>query len=1450
MSLLNAFIDSIVCVGFNSERGFTIKKQFDDNNDSPFQSSIKPYVLSMLTADQALYPQSKDNEVIDQYYPSIFYSKSSSVLPLNTKVPKKHIIPISYSNLPLFCLPEDVKISHQSEESRIHYIVFTQEDGKRSYAVVLTFPEKFILKSIEPDEDGRYEIEPYVVKQVTKKSKNRIPSSYRYENNTSHRSSTSSGTSRMRERSQSNTSLRTSNTNVFNASEPFYLPHCLVLISSHAYWTAMQETISIIHDEILQLKIEPSSNAYKQLIQKYAFLACNTPTPPIPCDHFSLSFSISNNQYLITLDPPINSNRTVLDLDLSILLLKLNIGKLLDVLSAILTQQPIIFFSSDYSKLVTTLECLLYLIYPFKWIHIYIPIVPDGLSDYYLEGPPGSYIMGVHSRHQEIVESLDLCLTCNLDNDDNILIPENIEFHPIPATKLRRFTGPITEHLHNIKTARSLQNIHSLGRLRYDEQRELERQHRIDTNYKIITIFLDLMVDLCDDTLKPIYWKIDHQQKSSSLRRSSTIDLNNHISNKTIFSKEKYLLSKTEGIEQEFYKLFIDSTAFQLFIEDEMASKIPTEFQKICQLRSLSNQDRSYHFNTELIDNHVESAMSLFETTSNQMLLPLPDWPLNITTHYLDSCIEVFTIELLHAQEERSQPIISVYAYLRGCALLTRGYLLNGLQDLYLIDNENLFPKNYIETMIIPLLSEAHLLDLFHHESFYIESTEWKKIRTNSIDSDMLQSINLEQSDNSLDDNISVKPFNDVNLNTKPTVIKDDLTFEQFYEYVHRLSIVIDKDSAAILFRALLHLIKTTNKPVDTFKRNRRWSISGSLSRETVNTFSTQPRENSVQTVSLNSSLSGKIFEVFLETWQHINVEKVRMNSYLPKDRQKNETILIISSSDIVSKKNEDGKLIVTQRGLYSLIENHSSARLLTELLNIIYIELYQFKTMFAAAKPAIRIYASQTTSSTKNVSVLESNSNPTVMLLFKDIHEQNFWYKIIFEIWSGITIAHKECDTTIFHKISKHIALIDTLTSMDYNEQTLLPNKPVEKPKRNCNMANIDKTIDELTIFTRMRNTGTFKTLNNETRKALHNRLSPSLNETKRYTASCLVFTENPDNRYSLLWCAYGHKLKMFNTTTWICNPNDISFSSVITCMCSDACDKLWIGCVKGEIFIVDTIQLICKTQLTTIVGQGGCQTMTYDTLQNRMLIGNRSGLITIWNTNNRQRLFEINLEDIYQKSYHMQQKIYKTEMLLNLRNQIEEPKTNFSSSTSPTDIISTLSNELKTIQIYDNLLFACYRDDYILIFRIINLDTFIYEDILSVKYTPESSMPIHSFLVYKHQLWISTSCIISVFNINYGNKKNSYHLIMKKHLEDDHLLTMLGFSNYICAGSARGYVYIFRMDNYELYKTFDGHKDGVCCLCSILDMYIISGSQEDDTSIVVWDKEQIKDDIATIRL
>ena len=404
----------------------------------------------------------------------------------------------------------------------------------------------------------------------------------------------------MRPRSSSNVSPRTPSTIISDALAPFYLPHCIVLVSSHPYWATMHELVSIIYDEILQKNIEPSSIAYQYLIQKYAFHACNTPIPPMTWERIALSFYLKTNHSVLTFDPPIHINRSILDLDLSTLLLTLNIGKLLDVLAAIFTQQPIIFFSSNYSKLVITLECLLYLVYPLKWIHIYIPIVPDSLRDYYLEGPPGSYIMGVHARHQLIVEQLNTSFVCNLDDDKNIHIPSDIEFYRIPPSKLRRFIGPITNLVEHIKNIRSLQNVQAPVLFRIDKQRELERQHRVETNEKIIEIFLDLMVDLCDDTLKPIYWKMDYQTLSSrnSIIRSS-------VQNQTKFSKEKYLLSKMEGVEQEFYRLFIETTAFQLFIEEEITAKTPSEFQKICQLRSQLNHDQPYHFNTKLTDNQV-----------------------------------------------------------------------------------------------------------------------------------------------------------------------------------------------------------------------------------------------------------------------------------------------------------------------------------------------------------------------------------------------------------------------------------------------------------------------------------------------------------------------------------------------------------------------------------------------------------------------------------------------------------------------------------------------------------------------------------------------------------------------------------------------------------------------------------------------------------------------------
>jgi hypothetical protein len=189
---------------------------------------------------------------------------------------------------------------------------------------------------------------------------------------------------------------------------------------------------------------------------------------------------------------------------------------------------------------------------------------------------------------------------------------------------------------------------------------------------------------------------------------------------------------------------------------------------------------------------------------------------------------------------------------------------------------------------------------------------------------------------------------------------------------------------------------------------------------------------------------------------------------------------------------------------------------------------------------------------------------------------------------------------------------------------------------------------LNDFTIFTRMQNCGTSKKLTDETRKALHDRLSPSINETERHAVRCLVFNDNSANEYPLLWCAYGSKLKIFNAITWICDPHDLHFPSIITCMCLDACETLWVGCLDGKLFVIDTNQRICGAQIAAIEGKGGCQAMTFDTIRSQMLIATRSGLIIRWDAINKQRLVDINLEDIYNSASHAQGRKYKSEIQL----------------------------------------------------------------------------------------------------------------------------------------------------------------------------------------------------------
>jgi len=179
---------------------------------------------------------------------------------------------------------------------------------------------------------------------------------------------------------------------------------------------------------------------------------------------------------------------------------------------------------------------------------------------------------------------------------------------------------------------------------------------------------------------------------------------------------------------------------------------------------------------------------------------------------------------------------------------------------------------------------------------------------------------------------------------------------------------------------------------------------------------------------------------------------------------------------------------------------------------------------------------------------------------------------------------------------------------------------------------------LKELSIFTRLRQNGTLVPLSKETRRVLIRRLSPSVNENERHTVQCLVFTENLETGRSSLWCAYGSKLKVFNVLTWICDPHDLIFPSMITCMCLDGRNKLWIQCAKGELFIVDTTTRLDEARLETHNGGNSCESITYDPIRNQIVTASRMGVLQLWNASNWQYLTNINLLELYQKANNIQ--------------------------------------------------------------------------------------------------------------------------------------------------------------------------------------------------------------------
>ena len=93
-----------------------------------------------------------------------------------------------------------------------------------------------------------------------------------------------------------------------------------------------------------------------------------------------------------------------------------------------LTEQKILLHSASYSRLTDSATALTSLIYPMRYSHTLVPVLPHSILE--VLSSPTPFIIGVHSIHQDhIADLLDVIV---VDLDGGIIhIPENMKLQRV-----------------------------------------------------------------------------------------------------------------------------------------------------------------------------------------------------------------------------------------------------------------------------------------------------------------------------------------------------------------------------------------------------------------------------------------------------------------------------------------------------------------------------------------------------------------------------------------------------------------------------------------------------------------------------------------------------------------------------------------------------------------------------------------------------------------------------------------------------------------------------------------------------------------------------------------------------------------------------------------------------------------------------------------------------------
>ena len=155
-----------------------------------------------------------------------------------------------------------------------------------------------------------------------------------------------------------------------------YIPYSISLISKYPYVTQMEKCVQSIYNLI---KKDNDSPKEKNNLNKLIMHLINS--IPIPDIHSNVIFYLPYYPEGIEIRCP-KLNDLKMNTNLSCLLKLFSIDYIVVIFRFLLFEKKILFIDDDYTRLSNVTDNFISLLYPFQWMHTYIPIMSDQMLKY------------------------------------------------------------------------------------------------------------------------------------------------------------------------------------------------------------------------------------------------------------------------------------------------------------------------------------------------------------------------------------------------------------------------------------------------------------------------------------------------------------------------------------------------------------------------------------------------------------------------------------------------------------------------------------------------------------------------------------------------------------------------------------------------------------------------------------------------------------------------------------------------------------------------------------------------------------------------------------------------------------------------------------------------------------------------------------------------------------